>query len=658
MASPKTRPTDFDLATFEKMTEPVTIRIARVDRATGGKTPLSLPQVEWSKADAKRIEDIVLKDIAGGGVYEAEMNGANSVGFKWKFMFPENLFPPMFTGGPVPHQGPAPAPGAAPPGTAWTVAPYAGVAGQPIYMSQAPAPAAYQAPQQQRGSTPMQYPYMYGYSPSTFGSANGASTKEDSLRAEVEAMKQRALDSEHRREREAAETRHATEMAELRRAIQESNAAPKQDSQLEALKLQMAADRERHERERQEAREAREEQRRQEDIRRQEALVQRQEEQRRQDDQRREELRLLEERRRSDEENRRRDEDARRQIEEARRMAEQTQREASERRFELMIQMMQAQQANNPMTSMLADVTRQLADSQREASLRAAEAPMKSMEMARMFKDMSGSDHLMKNIADAYNSAHGISMRGLEMVSTFMQSQQGSPGWELLGQGIQGAKEAFTDFVTSSKKAEMAQARAAQAQAQERTMAHQAQVAYAQAQTMAQQAAQNPAMQEQAEQARLTAEQAASQAAGAAQAAAGAAQEATAAADAKEEKEMELFGIAWPEVQKIRVMIKTEGETEKMGNIIALGVCMATVQLAEQKISIPAFDLIRDKRTFDLIELLVPGVSGEFVGHCAQIVDTVLAQGPEALQALHDEVTGDDDDDGDDGDQDGDDEEG
>jgi hypothetical protein len=270
------------------------------------------------------------------------------------------------------------------------------------------------------------------------------------------------------------------------------------------------------------------------------------------------------------------------------------------------------------------------------------------MEMARMFKEMSGSDSLMKNITEAYSSAHGIGMRSLEMMNQMMMQQQGSPAWELIGNAMEGAKETLNNFVSSRGKADAAKARAEQAMAQERAMAHQAAAATAQAEAMARQAANDPTYQQAAAEAAAAAERAKAEHAEAINEVQSAVDEAQSAAEKKEEREAEMFGPVWPQVQQLRMYVAQEGAIEPVGDIVALGVVTAAIQIKAQDINVPAFALLNDGRTADLVEHLVPDTPGEFVGYCAKQIEVYAERVQQAedpmdeLQAIQAEIEGDD----------------
>ncbi|KKL70336.1 hypothetical protein LCGC14_2105890, partial [marine sediment metagenome] len=95
MAGTAKKPAKFDLGVLQKMKEPVMIRVVRKDRQTGGRSqPLPLPLQEWSIADAARIEEIILSDIAGGGSYEAQIIDQSGTSMSWEFTYPTDYFPP------------------------------------------------------------------------------------------------------------------------------------------------------------------------------------------------------------------------------------------------------------------------------------------------------------------------------------------------------------------------------------------------------------------------------------------------------------------------------------------------------------------------------------------------------------------------------------
>ena len=373
---PAKKPNQFDLAALQKMAEPIVIRVVRVDRASGNKMPITLPQTSWSKEDAAAIEQHILNDIAGGGTYEAEMTGARGTSFTWKFAFPEQFFPPkipaaQMAAASAPQNGGMP-PGVAAPGTAWNFGPTP----QYMYPPQQPPPQPYQPGVASTPRMPMAYPFQQQqpfYNPYLQQPQQPATSKEDGLRREVEQMRQATQASEHRREREAAESRHVAELAEMRRAI-EGQKQQSPDAQMEMMKLQMQQQEQERERERTRRDQDREREQAGQRLRDEESRRRWEEETRRRDEQTKQQTAAQTARR---DEDKRRDEERFRREEERRR-EERTAREAESRRWEMTFQMMTQQFSNNPMSNMLAETTRELAQSQRDAAARAAEAPVKS----------------------------------------------------------------------------------------------------------------------------------------------------------------------------------------------------------------------------------------------------------------------------------------
>jgi hypothetical protein len=610
MATPKSKQIGFDLQALNAMQEPIAIRIERLDRYSGSKEPISLPQMEWSKEDAQKIEQIILHDISGGGSYEGQMSDSSGKSFTWKFAYPEQQYPRKLAPGvaapqPQAQNGNGSLSGA-PVGTVW----------------QPPAVPRYQPPPPQSpfyGASPYMSPYQsppYGgnpyYQPPTAPTpaASGPSDEIKQMREALDAERRARQEEQHRREREQAEARHAAEMAELRRSMDKLSEKPKRgddDPVLMELK-------------------------RQNEALQAEIARQREETQRREAEHRIEQQRLADQTRteqmRRDQENAQREAD--RRFEQIMAAQAQAQREMqaqilamqqqSQQQMQAMQQQMQ-QSANGPMATMLAEMQRESSRLAQEQSRAATEAPMRAMDMARMFKELSGGDRLVTQLADAYGGVQGMMMRTMEFAKQMLQQDGGSPGWQMLSEGMHGAQEILGKFVESKNKSEMAAHRAQQAHAQAQAMQAQAQAMSAQAEMMKGQAPPEDVAQAQAQ--ATEAEKVAGEAQAEAQTAAEAAKSAK---QLKVENEKRIFGPAYEEIVQMRGILKEQGEDQIEPKSIAMGVMMGAEQIRQANLSVPAFDLLNDQRYADLVDYMIPDASADYRGAVAAELETLVKE--------------------------------
>jgi len=634
MATPK-KTTGFDLQTLEQMTPPIKIRIERKMK-TGGKEPIPLPQAEWSKEDAEKIEQIVLNDISGGGSYDAQMSDANGKSFTWSFAYPEGFFPPKVPAGSQGAYVATPNNGSSNGSSGPSIPAYTPFAAAPGY--QFPPPPPYQPPQHghsqgqsqpspgnfaspsgsQGGYLPPMYPYGYPsaytpayggypspYPPPSQSSPATSSSELEQVKKELEKARLESLATEHRREREAAEARHGAELSamrdELRRFAEQNAKKPARDDddpvllqlkqqnemmrqQLEAVRIEMSKRDEKAEREASERRH-------------QESMAQMQA-------QHRESMAQLQ-----------------RQIESL----------GSNKQDPTLAVLMEMQRSANQASMEQARAANEIA---REQARVAQEAPQKMMDMMRTLKDTSGQDQVLSNLASAYEGANGMVMRNMEMMNNFIMNSQGSPVAGLIGDGIQGAKEVLAAFVTSKQKAEMAKSRAEQAK-QDQIAA----VQYAQAQAQAAQAqAQMMGAQQRAQIHEAPAPEAAPEVQAATQEVKAAE---TAQAKAEKEKasrEEKLFGDIWPQVEELREWILKEGEAAVDPMKIAAMIVQAALQVEQHALKVPAFVLLTTEQYSELIDYTLPRASNEFAAICVESLHKVLAKvqadGPEVLMKI------------------------
>lgn len=611
MATPRPQKKEFDLKLLGEMVEPIAIRIVRLDRSTGGREPIALPQAEWNKTDAANIEGLVLKHIAGGGSYEGQISDASGKGFTWPFHYSETYYPPKVPPGSqaaAVMSGAAPLPvnggmAAAPPGTVWMPQPGMNV-------PQVPTPAPFQ-PQQPHFGTPFGYPQPspYGYpQPSPFGypsssysspfstpvgfggsPAQGSDSEVKQLRADIASQKRESQETRHKAEREAADNRHTAEMASLKEEIRRlGDTKPRgdDDPMLATLRTELAALHKKSDEDRQRF------------------------DGQQQDTRHRDEMGEL-----------RRSNDAK--------------FEALQRSIEKMSADATANHSD-PLITMLTESSRQNADAQRETNRLAAEtsreqarasaaAPQNLLAVVEGIRRTSGSDQLMSNVANAYDGAMGMMTRNMEMMNQFALQGQGSPVVGLVADGIQQAKELAAGFMKGKQEEEIAKSRVEQAKVQAQAAASAAQAAAMHAQA----AGPVPSPQVQADVA--SADAAAQQAK---------ADQAKAEADLTETrvklpKEEQIFGPTWPEVEQLRGLV-ADGKVD--AEQVALGICKAQTQLEAASVVVPAFTLLAEQRFAELFDYMLPNASIEFKGECVTelraLLQRISVDGPGVIDEM------------------------
>lgn len=617
MATPKKNVTEFDQALLSQMQEPLQLRVYRIAKGGMGREPIPLGQEAWSKEDAAKIEQIVLTDIAGGGAYEGQCTGAAGKTFKWKFMFPETTFPPktppasMVAAAPV-YPQPGNGLAQAPVGAVWNN-PQAMVAQGyrvpphvPAYQAPAPPPAPYGAPSPYATA---RYPQAgLPYVPPAPWMAPQAPTSGDAtMRRELEQLRAQNAAAEHRREREAADAKHAAEMAamreEVRRLAESSTKKPRGDDDPVILQMKQAN----------------------------ELLKQQMENQSRQLETEKAERARADQEARHREEASRRDEQHRREMDELKRLIA----DASTNKTDPMMLMMMEQMRSSGEAQR--EQSRQAAEAARENARAAQNAPQQLMGLVEGIRRSSGADTLMQNVAGAYDGAMGMMTRNMELVNQMVMGQQGSPGWQLLGEGMDGVKELLGNVMTERQKTEQAKAKAEEADSNAKIVHEQVVYAQAQAQAAAAVAVEEgtPEAQAAAEAAQNEADAKANEHASAVKEAVEAEQEAEAAEAEIEGHEEKIFGAALAEVKALREHVANEDPSPQIANDVAKGVVQAAYQIKKMKLAIPAFALYDEHRFADLIDHLLPDISSEFSGACvgeiARLSQLVTSSGIDSL---------------------------
>lgn len=605
MATPK-KSSRFDLSALQKMKEPVRIRIARKDRLTGGRLqPIPLPLEEWSLNDAAKIEDIVLNDIAGGGTFEAQVTDANGASMQWEFHYPMDYFPPKMPGGMAAAAAAPPANGTngTPPGAPPSSAPPSGwqpgMYGHPQPLPQQPQPQSYAAWQQQQHQQPYQPyqgpwgptpPYMYppqvpynpyGYQAPPAASSSrmgGSDSKVEQLQRQLEQLQadklrgdyERSLaqqQAQHREELVALKSGFENQIRELKEALVDRRRSNDDDPALLALKQQNETIKQQFEQEKQ-ARERAEAEARH-----------------------REEMRQL--------------------------------RETSDKQVESLKMMVEKMNDGriDPTMQMLVELQRQQADAQRESSRISAEQARESSRLAaeqpRMVMDMlerasnaSGSEKIVSQLAQAYQGSNEMYKGAVEM----LLNMQGSPGWEMAGNALESGKQILEQYVKGKRDSDVAAQQTEQMRAQA-----QAASAYAAAQ-------QDPYRYEDGS-------------------IKGAAPQHAALPDEEAEvvennndtepvdpevgevhggvKEAALFGLIWDNVREVRELV-VNGQVDP--GQVGQAVVQAAIQVEEAGVEVPVFELYRERRYADLMDLVLPGATSEFNAACVTVIESLRQQ--------------------------------
>jgi hypothetical protein len=599
----------FDLSALQKMKEPVRIRIARKDRLTGGRLqPIPLPLEEWSLADAAKIEDIVLNDIAGGGTFEAQVTDAAGASMQWEFHFPLDYFPPKMPGSMAgaamqPSNG---ANGQQPQSTAPPTGWYPGLYGTPQPLPQQPTPPSYATRQQQQQPHPQGLPHQYwgpqygmppytppppyynpyGYQtpPVSTSRTGGNDPKVDQLQRQLEELRAEKLRGDYERSLARQQAQHREELAalksgfenqlrELKEALVDKTRRNDDDPALLALRQQNETITKQFEAEKQ----ARE---------RAEA-----------DARHREEMRQL--------------------------------RESSDRQVESLKLMMEKMNEGriDPTMQMLVELQRQQSDAQKEAarlsaeqaresSRLASEQPRMVMELMERAHNTNGTERIMHQLATAYQGSNEMYKGAVEM----LLNMQGSPGWDMAGNALESGKQILEQYVKGKRDEAVASQQTEQMRAQA-----QAASAYAAAQPQPQ-PEQDPYRYEDGSikgqappRTALPAEDA---------------EIVDGEADAEEPnpeigevhggvKEAQLFGLIWDNVQEVRQAV-ANGQVDP--GQVGQAIVEAAVQIESAGVAVPVFELYRERRYADLMDLVLPAASSEFNAACVMVIESLRQQ--------------------------------
>ena len=472
-------PKVFDPTKLEAMTEPLSIRVEKIRGQT--RTPIPLPPGEdgspqgdnWSKEDVKGLEQWLVTDWSGGGMYTITVTDSSlpaPLKHDWTIFYnptnyPEKV-PPSLSSAAVeprlPSATPLQPPQVRPMGSFPSVFPN-GFPAQPAQPAQPIAPATPLA-----GPTYYQSPfypaqiarneYMVGASATSAADAERRRL-EDQVKLMSEALnraREEQIQANHRQELERAEARMRTEaqaqnerfskLEQLIAQMAQGQARPAVDPAIEQLKEQNRMLAERAEAERRE----RETERRERETR--DLIV--------------------------------------RQQEEARRAQEESRRQMELLQQQFMAQIQAAQSKNDPMILFMQESNRQQVEAVREQA-RQQTAQMERLQsmmmhprdiMAMAKESASGIDQTTRQITNTYQDILQMQRQVVDQVLQ-MSSGGGDQTMALIEKGLERASSFAERFVASKTKeavtAQQTQAQVAQAQAS--AMQAQAQALQAQA---------------------------------------------------------------------------------------------------------------------------------------------------------------------------------
>jgi len=487
MAIKTQSPRAFDDAKLAAMVEPLTVRVEKIKGTS--RTPIPLPEgddgkqggTEWAKEDVRGLENWLVTEWAGGGLYEITVTDSSPTPnvMKWSPFwnpadYPEKLPPPLAAAA---RQQPTPSPS--------TPTPQVRMPAFPNGLPTFPTPAAPTA-------QPQFYPQPQFYMPQpplppapTPGSPQWAAWQDAAekrrLDEELRLMREQAAQREReavnaKREAQLAAERQASEqrtraleqqISELRNLMTAQNASSQKNPELEALRMQLEQQRQQAEQTRQLAEKQLEQTRQQmEQTRRDAEEARRQAEAKAEAERRDRETRELIQRQA---------EESRRQLEEMRRQHEAT------------IAALTANKGPDPVLTMMLQMQQQQAEAAKEAARQNADA---IKEMARQSADqvknlqatMMTPMQAMQLVKDNAQQADGATAKVQQLFGTVIDMQQkvmenalqmqpsGSPVPGLIEKGIDTVQATIERYVgaKSTEERVKAQAQAQMVEAQSR----------------------------------------------------------------------------------------------------------------------------------------------------------------------------------------------
>jgi hypothetical protein len=240
--------TGFEHAKLQTMTEPLSVRVDRLNGIT--RSPIDLPLKEgfapgtgWTREDVLGLETGVVQWV-GGGSFEAKVTDAQGAAMNWRFAYDPAVF--------LPKVSPTLADAVTgQPQQAQTVAPASGFGAAQNWNQGTPVMRqTLQPPQQQ---TPFGYSGG-GFGPQSFGpwsflqAPQTAPVVSEVAQMQKELQEERRLRQEerHRADLERANEAHAREMRSLQEQVAKlaDNKRPAEDDQIRTLREEIAKERE------------------------------------------------------------------------------------------------------------------------------------------------------------------------------------------------------------------------------------------------------------------------------------------------------------------------------------------------------------------------------------------------------------------------------
>lgn len=555
----------FDVAKLQAMLSPLTVTVDK--RKGNGKQPVNLPGKDggppgtgWEEADVLDLTNLVRAiPGGGGGMYVATCTDSNGVSMEWEFGWDPKQFPEIAPDGSMP--APTPAVPSQQQGNSWIFGaaqphPWASVNGFGA------APAAPPArPQMPYGYQPQQPQVPFGYRPSHQPSPYGYPQPPSDRMRQLEEQLRRTEHENQQKDYEARLSAQAAESTrnmdalkeELRRLAENKNTGESETVRL--LREQVS------------------------ELKQLMLAGQNKGEP--------DYVRTIREEMARDRQQ------AERDRVEARALAERSQQEARHQAELLKIQAA-SNKGPDPMIEMFRENARAAAETQRETSRLQREST------DRMTSFMISPGHL----AEIMNkqSSNGSMRDNFELFRSVLEmgGQGPSPGVALAGEGLARASEIAGAWVNAQRDAAVAQA---QSQAQ-------AASAHAHAEAEAARVHNHP-------QGIPTAEQL-----GGAEGEGGEEQQDADVINLDERRQKpptdeEMFGDAWPSVQRMREGVANgKLDPQETVNAILQGIAYCH----ENEIIIPAFTLFAEGQFADLMDALLPGVPGDFLASCVQLL--------------------------------------
>lgn len=686
MAIKTQSPRAYDDAKLAAMVEPLTIRIEKIKGTS--RTPVPLPEgedgkqggTEWAKEDVRGMENWLVTEWTGGGLYEITVTDSSPTPnvMKWSPYwnpadYPEKLPPPLAAA--ARQQPTTSAPNTPNPQVRMPAFPN-GFPSFPQATATAPqAPQWYPQPQQFFMPQPPLPPAPTPGSPQWAAWQDAAEKRrlDEELRLMREQAAQRereALNAKHdaqlAAERQASEQRTRAleqQISELRNLMTAQNASTQKNPELEALRMQLDAQRQQMELQARAAEATRiaAEQKAAEERREREA------------ERREREMKDL---------IKSQQETAQRQIEEMRRQMESQQREAAQ------AALLAAQAANkqDPMIPMFLQMMQSQTEAAKEAARQNADAIKEvarnqAASMAQLQSTMMTPIQAMQLVKDSASQADGATAKVQQLFGTVIDMQQkvmenalqmqpsGSPVPGLIEKGIDTVQATIERYVGAKSTEERVKA---QAQAQIVEAQSRAYVAAQQAQAGVHTP---PPPVEQAQLAGVNnvvpitegKKKSKKRAAAAEQPTPGAVSEPVVTGDNTKRlgrTDIQWFGLLLAEVEQLRMGIDRFMESMQMepprldahGNldgispeIAWMGINQAVAEVMRRQVVIPAMvDLLFQKRFADFVDVLVPNAPQQYRDDLV----TLLARGAVEDDDEGDEGDEDDEGEGDDGEPD------